>query len=234
MADRVERLVRSRDELIQAVSHELGSPLSRIRFHFELLEREPEDQRPDRMVSISRELDALDDLVTELLGFAQSDDIYVDCEVFDPSSLIEDLAELARLEVPEERGLVVEVDIAEGANLYADKRLFQRAVENILHNGVRHADTRVRLEIFSNADTTRVAIHDDGPGIPEELREKVMTPFFRIEAERDRRTGGAGLGLAIVGRIMARHCGSIEIDQSPLGGASVTMVWPMRGLLAQD
>jgi signal transduction histidine kinase len=78
----------------------------------------------------------------------------------------------------------------------------------------------------------RVAVHDHGPGIPEELRERALLPFVRLEADRDRRTGGVGLGLAIVSRIVSRHGGQLTIASSPLGGAMVATSWPRAGAAA--
>ncbi|MEM9731009.1 MAG: ATP-binding protein, partial [Myxococcota bacterium] len=111
----------------------------------------------------------------------------------------------------------------------ADPRLFQRAIENILRNAMKYARGNVRLELTQDEAHVRVVVHDDGPGIPEDLREKVMIPFFREEAARDRKTGGVGLGLAIVSRIMHRHGGRLAIDSSPLGGARVATWWPQPG-----
>ena len=91
---------------------------------------------------------------------------------------------------------------------------------------MRHARGKVLLELAEDEEHVRVAVHDDGPGIPEELREKVMIPFFRLEADRGRKTGGVGLGLAIVSRIMQRHGGRVSIGSSPLGGAAVATLWP--------
>ena len=71
-----------------------------------------------------------------------------------------------------------------------------------------------------------MTVHDDGPGIPEELREKVVVPFFRLQTDRGRKTGGVGLGLAIVARIAQRHRGHLAIATSSTGGASVTTLWP--------
>lgn len=226
MAERVERLIRGRDELVQAVSHELGSPLSRLRFHMELLESGAEDTRAERMDAIARELDALEALVEELLGYVQSDELSLDRTAFDPSRDLADLAELARLEAPEDAEIDVEVALPEGAVVFADARLFQRAVENILRNAMQHARGRVRLEVTPDGAAVRVAVHDDGPGIPEPLRAQVLTPFYRVEADRGRRTGGVGLGLAIVSRIVERHGARLAIARSPLGGASVAITWP--------
>ena len=226
MAERIERLIRSRDELVQAVSHELGSPLSRLRFHMELLDSQSGAERAERLDAMTRELDELDELVSELLGYVQSDEIELDRQAFDPSRGLSDLAELARLDATEDRAVEVGLAVPDGASVFADQRLFQRAVENILRNAMRYARGNVLLELTEDDEHVRVAVHDDGPGIPEELREKVMIPFFRLDADRDRKTGGVGLGLAIVSRIMHRHGGRLAIDSSPLGGAMVATWWP--------
>lgn len=226
MAERVEMLVRSRDELVQAVSHELGSPLSRLRFHMELLETEAEAEREGRIAAMTRELDALDELVAELLGYVQSDNLQIDQIDFDPSRVLADLAELATLEAHDEGTVSVALDVPAGIQVHADQRYFQRAVENLLRNAMRYAQSQVRLEVSQTPDGVRVAVHDDGPGIPEDLRKKVTQPFVRLDAHRNRKTGGVGLGLAIVRRIMHRHGGRLEIDDSPLGGAVVATVWP--------
>ena len=233
MADRVERLVRSRDELVQAVSHELGSPLSRLRFHLELIGQQDEGGREGRLEAMRRELDALDDLVAELLGYVQSDHLELNRTEFDPKGSLADLAELTELEVPEERGTKIELNLEDGVRLNVDPRLFQRAIENLLRNARQYARQRIRLELRWDAENVRVLVHDDGPGIPLAMREKVIAPFYRLEAHRDRKTGGVGLGLAIVRRILDRHGGRIEITSSPLGGACVETVWPVEvGALA--
>jgi two-component system OmpR family sensor kinase len=163
------------------------------------------------------------------LGYVQSDEIELDRRAFHPNRGLTDLAELARLEAPDDRTVEVNLELPNGIRVFADQRLFQRAVENILRNSVQHACGKVLLELTADEEHVRVAVHDDGPGIPEELREKVMIPFFRLEADRSRKTGGVGLGLAIVSRIMHRHGGRLAIASSPLGGAMVETLWPRRG-----
>jgi signal transduction histidine kinase len=228
MAERIEHLIRSRDELVQAVSHELGSPLSRLRFHIELLEHQSEEKRDDRIRAMSRELGALDELVAELLSYVQSDELELERVEFDPIRGLADLTELARLETTGERTIDVDCVLPDRVSVFADQRLFLRAIENLLRNAVRHAGNRVQLVLTDDEDYIRVSVHDDGPGIPEALREKAMTPFVRVEADRGRKSGGVGLGLAIVSRIMDRHGGRLEIGDSPLGGAKVATLWPKR------
>ncbi|MEM6289686.1 MAG: ATP-binding protein [Myxococcota bacterium] len=226
MADRVERLIRSRDELVQAVSHELGSPLSRIRFHMALLETVEDAKREERLEAMTRELDALDELVAELLTYVQSDEAKIQPETFGLEQVLADLAELARLDVPEGRAVTVSTEVAPNLTVRADPRLFQRAIENLLRNAARYAKGTVRLVAAETPEGVRVCVQDDGPGIPADLRAKVLTPFVRLEADRGRKTGGVGLGLAIVARILERHRGRIEIGTSPLQGADVATLWP--------
>ena len=226
MAERVETLIKSRDELVQAVSHELGSPLSRLRFHVELLETLPEAKRNERLAVMARELDTLDALVAELLSYVQSDDLKLDCQIFDPSQGLADLVELVQYELPEKRIVEVTLKLSPGVQAFADQRLFLRAIENLLRNAVRYADGKVLLEIMKEEDQICVAVHDDGPGIPQDMRDKVLLPFYRLEADRGREMGGFGLGLAIVRRITERHRGQLLIGTSLLGGASVVTKWP--------
>ncbi|MEL6345649.1 MAG: ATP-binding protein [Myxococcota bacterium] len=226
MADRIERLIRSRDELVQAVSHELGSPLSRLRFHLELIDRADVTARAERVHAMTRELDALDELVAELLTFVQADDRPVDQTTFDPAQGLADLAELARLDLPDEHPLTIDVVIPPAVPVFADRKLFLRAVENLLRNAVQHADSHVRIMVEAAPDAVSVRVDDDGPGIPAHLKHRVTQPFIRTHTDRGRATGGAGLGLAIVHRILERHGGRLEIADAPAGGARFVTIWP--------
>ncbi len=230
MADRVQRLIRSRDELVQAVSHELGSPLSRLRFHLELVAAADNlHTRDERMDAMSHELDRLDDLVAELLGFVQYDERRLAREVFDPSGMLADLAELAHLDGPEGEDVDVSVDYPDGVvEVDADPKLFQRVAENLLRNAARYAKRHTVVEVRGGPALVELTVHDDGPGIPLAQREKVLSPFVRLEADRGSKTGGVGLGLAIVQRVVERHGGKVTIEDSHLGGAAIVTTWPRR------
>ena len=165
-------------------------------------------------------------MVGELLSYVQSDDVELKIQRFNPKQALEDLAELVIHEVQDHRTVHVEVKLPSGIHVLADQRLMLRAVENLLRNAIQHANANVLLEVTSEEGQFGVAVHDDGPGIPEELRDKVMAPFYRLQADRGRNTGGVGLGLAIVARITQRHGGHVTLTDSPLGGAKVEIVWP--------
>ncbi|MEL6179741.1 MAG: histidine kinase dimerization/phospho-acceptor domain-containing protein, partial [Myxococcota bacterium] len=148
MAERVERLIQSRDELVQAVSHELGSPLSRLRFQLEFLEREAMTSvGRHRLESSMGELDRLEDLVAELLTYIQSDEIPLEPTRFAPAPVLTDLTELATLEADNDKELDVVLRLPNTAILTADPRQFQRALENILRNAVQHTEHTIRVTV---------------------------------------------------------------------------------------
>ena len=226
MAARVERLVRDRDELIQAISHELGSPLSRLRFQVELLDSEQDPvESANRMEAITHELDDLDELVAELLGWVQCDEHGLSEKPFDAVQPLADLVELAQAHDSAGGGVSVSARLPASAQVHADQRQFQRAVENLLRNAVKYARAAVTLELSEQADQVVVTVQDDGPGIPETQREKVLLPFARLEKDRGRDSGGVGLGLAIVNRIVTGHGGRVTIGRSAAGGARVQTTW---------
>jgi signal transduction histidine kinase len=160
------------------------------------------------------------------LGWVQSEDVALKRQSFDVVKPLSDLAVLAELHAPDDREVLVHAELPEKAEVHADPRLFQRALENLLRNAVRYGKSVVEVSIAEIDGYLHVVVDDDGPGIPVEERERVLQPFVRIEADRDRDTGGAGLGLAIVSRIVRRHGGTISVDDAPLGGARITTTWP--------
>jgi len=229
MAARIERLVKGRDELIQAVSHELGSPLSRLRFHIELLENETDvSARRSLLEEMSREMDELDELEHELLTWVQSGEQELKPVRFSAVKPLTELAELARLQRDDAEDIEVQLQLDDSAEVYADPRQFQRAIENILRNAQRYAKRMVRLTVEKGPGGTVVTVDDDGPGIPEPMREKVLQPFVRLDSDRSRESGGFGLGLAIVSRIVGSHGGSLSVGESSTGGARITTRWPNR------
>jgi two-component system sensor kinase ParS len=112
------------------------------------------------------------------------------------------------------------------AHVELHPRYMSRALLNLVQNAVRYASQRVDIELKATAAGYELLVDDDGGGIAEADRERVFEPFIRLDESRDRGTGGAGLGLAIVKRVAANHGGTIEIQDSPLGGARFVLRWP--------
>jgi signal transduction histidine kinase len=112
------------------------------------------------------------------------------------------------------------------ARVLGDASTLSRALRNIGENAARHARSRVAFTLTDRAGSAALTIDDDGPGIPEASRERVLERFVRLDDARTRDDGGSGLGLAIVADVVAAHGGTVAITESPLGGARVEIALP--------
>ncbi len=138
--------------------------------------------------------------------------------------VIGELAPL-RAQVRVERGECV--GAADGGSwAEAEPHYLRRALSNLLTNAMRHAETRVQVSFVIEGDRARLLVDDDGPGVPEEAWERVFTPFLRLDDSRTRASGGHGLGLSIVRRIIYWHGGRAGVGTSELGGARFSLTWP--------
>jgi signal transduction histidine kinase len=225
MARRLQAALRSQRDLLHAVSHELRSPLQRIRFALDLLPyaKTPEDLGR-RVGELQGDVDELDALVDELLTWSRVENGETSLQRVDVdvASVLDGVADAARRLRPE-----VEVRL-EVLPLTAslDDSGFRRAVTNLVNNAVRYTDTRVVVSATLAGDRLTVQVDDDGDGVPEADRERIFEPFVRLDAARSRDTGGVGLGLAIVSRLAGDHGGAVHVEPSPLGGAR--FVWTAR------
>jgi two-component system OmpR family sensor kinase len=123
--------------------------------------------------------------------------------------------------------------VALGARLGSvdgDRRLLARAVGNLLRNAQKYAAQTVALSASRKGGALEILVDDDGPGIPEEERERIFDPFYRLDRSRDRATGGFGLGLSIARKAVHLHGGTLRVERSPLGGARFVIDLP-DGLL---
>lgn len=224
-AARLRRLFSERQELLQAVSHELGTPLSRMRFHLESLEFEPDaNKRRALVASLGEEVDELDELSTELISWVDADAARIEVRPLSVHEPLSQLVEEAGLST--DRDVRVELSCEPSVRVKVEPRQFIRAIENLLRNAVRHAEHAVLVRVAREDGCVLVSVEDDGPGIDPSQRERVFDPFVRLDAARARALGGTGLGLAIVRRIVARHDGTATIESAPLGGAAVQTRWP--------
>ncbi|HPB49850.1 MAG TPA: ATP-binding protein [Myxococcota bacterium] len=227
MAMRIEQLMASQKMMLQAVAHELRTPSARIRFGLEMLESAGDrTDRDKRIQAIDDDLSELDDLVEELLIFnkmeALGDGINTAATPVLPS--LKKLIEKRGFLRP---GVEVGLDVPDpGVMVKADPRAFLRATGNLLSNALRFTRTRVVLQVAREGDMIAVSVCDDGPGIPVSERQSIFEPFKRLDDSRNRESGGAGLGLAIVSSIVSAHAGRIEVGESFLGGARFTVWWP--------
>ena len=216
-------MFREREELLQAVSHELGTPLSRMRFQLEVLEPRVALDSRERIDQLRSDLDELDELSSELVGWVEAGGSNRGLDEFNASEVLEPLLELA---CQDAEHLLPRLEVAPVLQLRADRRQFQRALENLLRNAVRYARTTVVLSAQVEKGGLVIEVRDDGPGIPVAHRQRLFEPFTRVEGSRSREKGGLGLGLAIVHRIVTAHDGRVVITEAPEGGACLRSVWP--------
>ena len=217
MADRIEALLVTQKNLLHSVSHELRTPIARLEFALELLDAKAGDPALRRRIAaMEGDVRELNDLVNELLGMARLDsEQALRCETVDVAGLLEGAA--AALP-PGAQALAV----AAGQDLgtvEADPRLLGRALSNLLRNAQKYAAASIRLSAVREGGRLLIAVEDDGPGIPEEERDRIFEPFYRLDRSRDRATGGFGLGLSIARKAVLLHGGSLTVEDSALGGA---------------
>ena len=225
MAAHTQRLIQAQREMTRAVSHELRTPVARLRFGLEMLEDGPDEAgREDKLRELDRDIDQLDELIDEILTFARLEEGSPVIE-FSPVRIPELMRQIrdelqpmservqVRLDPAMER-LLPEERIVEGS-----PRHLHRLLQNLVTNAMRYARSRVVLGFRVEGARAVLEVADDGPGIPEPERERVFKPFARLDSSRQRASGGYGLGLSIVQRIVEWHGGTVEIDDRPGGGA---------------
>ncbi len=224
-AERVEALVQSHRSLLANASHELRSPLARMKMAVSMLDDATPAQRDRLKREIDRNVAELDALVEEVLLASRLDATAVDAPPTDGIDLAAVVAEeAARVDATVE-GLA-RFDVALAGRLRGDERLIRRAVRNLLENAQRYGggDVVVRLSIDGSA--AHVAVCDRGPGVPPGLRERIFEPFYRLPGHAERE-GGVGLGLSLVRQIVSRHRGRITCSERAGGGSCFTIELPL-------
>jgi two-component system sensor histidine kinase RstB len=181
---------------------------------------------------MDHDIQDLDKLVDEMLTYARLEQGAPDLDFqrVDLDTLIDQvIAELAplRAHVRVERGERITAGDGETAWVEAEPRYLHRAVQNLVSNAMRHAESHVRISYRLDPQRCHLWVEDDGPGVPENAWEQIFTPFMRLDDSRTRASGGHGLGLSIVRRIINWHEGRAVIGRSELlGGACFSLAWP--------
>ena len=232
MADHIQRLMYVQKEMIHAVSHELRTPVARIRFGVQMIDDCQNSESVQKQVKgIDGDIQELDELIDEILTYAR-------LEQGGPVLAFQqaDVAAIVSQVVAEQSSDKPEIEItAEFKNdsevwkeSEVEARYIHRSIQNLVGNAKRYAESRVKVVCSFDAETCRIDVEDDGSGIPEDQWESVFTPFSRLDDSRTRSSGGYGLGLSIVRRILYWHGGQAFLGRSSMGGAKFSLVWPRK------
>lgn len=217
MRSRIERQIEQRTLMLSGVSHDLRTPLTRMRLALSMLD---DESRED----LEHDVDDMERLVDGFLGFARSEAQEDPPELVDPTEIVQHLVKNAT-----RAGQVVTLgELAEPGPRPLRRAALERALENLLGNAARYG-TRARLSLVTGRGDLRFVVEDDGPGIDADAREEALKPFARLDASRNQDSGsGVGLGLAIANDIARGHGGHLRLgDSADLGGLKVELVVPL-------
>ena len=217
-AQRVQALLLSHKALLANASHELRSPLTRIRMGLELMGSQP---GPEFRDEIARNIQELDQLIDEILLASRLDASEADLGTLEPVDMAGLAAEeCARLDADLDAGRETSGLVVDGVS-----RLLRRLVRNLLENARRHAAGNTTVTLRLEAGQVVLRVCDNGPGVPAELRERIFEPFYRLPGATER-DGGVGLGLALVKSIVHRHGGTVRCEGRAQGGACFVVRLP--------
>ncbi|MFW3894761.1 ATP-binding protein [Pseudomonas bharatica] len=231
MAHDLEQLLTQQRELLNAVSHELRTPLTRLDFGLVLLYDELPAASRKRLMQLVGHVRELDELVLELLSYSRLQTPGQSVERVEVS-LLEFVDSVLGSFAEELDSRDICWEVRGGDQRFAlDPRMTARAVQNLIRNAMRYCHRRLLLDLsLDGQGNCLISVEDDGIGIPEQERERIFQPFYRLDRSRDRATGGFGLGLAISRRVIESQGGLLTVGQSALGGARFSIFLPTRSV----
>jgi len=213
MKDRLNRYNRTRTDMLNAVSHDLKAPLTRMRLALETDSGSKKD--------LTADIDRMSEMVNAYLAFARGEIPEIEQEITMPPMLMR----IARDNI---RGKKIITHFSDSpTSFYARPTALASAFQNIIENAARYAKSKIEITEKDAKDQIEITIDDDGPGIPENRRADALRPFVRLDESRSAATGGTGLGLSIAQTAVENHGGTIALENSPIGGLRVRVILPV-------
>jgi signal transduction histidine kinase len=227
MAERLERLIVSERRLLGDISHELRSPLARLKFAVKLARTSNNSEAAlDR---IERDVDRITSLVADIveIAFVEGDPAVQGTAVVPCAEIVDEVLRDCSVEA-EIRGCRIAVNGKLEGLVLGNRELLRRAVENVVRNAIRYAPEQTTIDISTNEDdgTAHIYVRDFGPGVPHEALSRIFDPFYRVEEARSATGGGSGLGLSIAKRAVQVHHGAICAENA-LPGLRVHLAIPL-------
>ncbi len=214
MRDRISRQIEQRTEMLAGVSHDLRTPLTRMKLQLAML-GDDED-----IAALREDVEEMERMLADYLAFARGEGTETSAPA-DLSALLQDVVGRFR-----RQSHAVDLHLEGDITLPLKRRAMERCLSNLIANACRYAG-HVAVRAGLRGGAAVILIDDDGPGIPPDKREQVFKAFYRLESSRNPRTGGTGLGLTIARDIARGHGGEITLEDSPLGGLRVRVELPL-------
>lgn len=222
----INQMMSGHQRLLSDISHELRSPLTRLRMANALAKRKQGDS--DELTRIDTEAERLEKMIGELLELSRMQmNSHQQREEHSASTLWAELIADAQFEAEQVNKALVYSDIPQ-CNITGNPSLLMSAVENIVRNAIHYSHGKIDVQFTLQQQTLSICVCDDGDGVPESELSDIFRPFYRVSTARDRHSGGAGLGLAITESAVRQHNGSIKAEKSTLGGLKVTITLPVQ------
>jgi two-component system osmolarity sensor histidine kinase EnvZ len=214
MRDRIRRQITQRTDMLAGVSHDLRTPLTRMKLALAMMGNAPE------IADLKADVAEMEKMVGGYLTFARGEgrEAMADADLGD---ILQEVVTAARRD-----GAAIALDIAGDLSATLRAETMRRALSNLIGNARRYA-RNIRVEARRRFDAIEIAIDDDGPGVPAEKREDVFRPFYRLEESRNPETGGIGLGLTIARDILRGHGGDVILMEAPMGGLRALVRLPV-------
>jgi len=206
MQNRLQKFIEDRTRLLTAISHDLKTPITRMRLRAEMLDD------PEQRNSFIKNLDEMQLIASETLDFLRADETRESLQAIDICALLEAISDDAA-----ELGQQVTIESCLIKPCFARPMAIKRCIANLVENAIKYG-SNARISTQDNEQTLVITITDSGPGIPQQYLETVFEPFYRLETSRSRETGGSGLGLSIARNIALSHGGNLQLLNNPNGG----------------
>ena len=214
MRDRIQRQITQRTDMLAGVSHDLRTPLTRMKLQLEMVKDSSDT------AALKDDVAEMEHMVEGYLAFARGEGF----ETPKPTNIAHILGDV--VVSAKRRGAAVDFHTEGQFVVRIGQNAFKRCINNLLDNADRHA-THVSIRTGKRGDAIEITVDDDGPGIPKHLRDEVFKPFFRLDESRNPETGGVGLGLTIARDIIRGHGGDIILSDSPSGGLRARLTLPI-------
>ncbi|HSS15243.1 MAG TPA: ATP-binding protein [Rhizomicrobium sp.] len=222
MRERIERHVSQRTEMLAGVSHDLKTPLTRLKLTLAMMPEGEGNDALNDIKSMRADIAEMEHMLDDYLAFARGEG-GEDASITDLSELVREVAAAAERT---HQGAQIRIAVPEHVPVNVRRAGLRRVLANLTDNALKHG-SRAAMGLKVNEHLVEITVEDDGPGIPEPQREEAFRPFHRLDEGRNLQTGGSGLGLAIARDIARAHGGDIVLDRSAMGGLRATVRLPV-------